>query len=393
MSGLHGLGVSLTTAVILTVSAGSTASAETVSVDLTLVPATDQVNRVHLTLSVVALGVPNSDTESTTVTGNALADLTVGFNHATHEATVTGLEFTGGEYSFSPVQFELGYPLLGSIHATAEGIGGTLDTPNPPGSVAGQTFPAEQHEAIVSRGVVHAWATGYLETRFEPMTIDLSDEPIPAPGSGTGTLVVSSAALAAEVAWYDVILELPLNFSETVYEDELVSAGISGTGRFRAEGRFSRRVPILGDVNGDGLVTAADIDVLYDHVPSTEPAYDVNGDGVVSQADVDALVRGVLGSEYGDANLDGRVDFLDYLAFKCNVAGGGPAGWLDCDFDGDDDVDGLDFDLLEGGFGFSAPGGATAAPGAVPEPAALSLLALGACLSLRKKRGRESFSA
>jgi len=183
-----------------------------------------------------------------------------------------------------------------------------------------------------------------------------------------------------------VILELPVDFDEIVYEDELVSAGISGSGRFRAEGRFSRRTPILGDVNGDGVVTAADIDVLYDHVPSTDPAYDVNGDRAVSQADVDRLVRGVLGGEYGDANLDGRVDFLDYLAFKRNVAADGPAGWLDGDFDGDDDVDRLDFHLLGGGFGWGVPGGA-AVPGALPEPAAVFLLASGTLAIVGRRRG------
>jgi len=106
------------------------ASAETVSVGLVFVPATDQLNRVRLTLSVTALAVPKTDTEYTAVTGNALADLTVAFNHATHEAIVTGLEFTGGTYAFSSVRFDLDYGLLGGIHATADNIGGTLDTPS-----------------------------------------------------------------------------------------------------------------------------------------------------------------------------------------------------------------------------------------------------------------------
>ena len=53
----------------------------------------------------------------------------------------------------------------------------------------------------------------------------------------------------------------------------------------------------------------------------------------------------------GDADLDGTVGYLDYLAFKYNVGKVPATGWRSCDFDGDEDVDGNDFLLLEMNFG------------------------------------------
>jgi len=367
--------------------AASALGEEVFSVDLTFDPPTAQHNTLQLTLSVTALGTPKSDTETTQVTGNALVSVTASYNHASQMATVTGLEFTGGAYSFSPVHFDLNYGLfVGHLYADATGVGGTLDTPNPPGSVTDEAFPGSEHEAIVNRGTVHAWGTALVGAAFDETTIDLSQTPIAATSTHDGTLRVSAPTLANGQATYAVTMEMPVAIDELIYDDGSASASIAGSGTFRATGQFTRAVPMLGDLNGDGLVDVVDVDTLFAHLPSAEPEYDVNGDGSVTGADADVLVRDLLGSQYGDADLNGCVDHLDYLTVKAALAGMGSPGWAGGDFNGDLHVDGADLDILAAHFGwFAAP---AAPPAALPEPATLVLLAaLAPMIRPRRVRG------
>ncbi len=115
---------------------------------------------------------------------------------------------------------------------------------------------------------------------------------------------------------------------------------------------------------------------------------DMNGDLAIGQADVDTVVRTVLGTEYGDANLDGDVDVFefggggDFQILNSNLGRTGSVGWADGDFNGDDDVDVFQFDgdgdfqLLNGNLGFNAGGSSAltvteAAASSVAEPSAL----------------------
>ncbi|MEM7682151.1 MAG: PEP-CTERM sorting domain-containing protein [Planctomycetota bacterium] len=91
------------------------------------------------------------------------------------------------------------------------------------------------------------------------------------------------------------------------------------------------------------------------------------------------LVGGVVVD--GDANGDGDVDLLDFDILAGNFgAGPGAVGGASIgDFNGDGNVDLLDFDILAGNFGFTSPS-------AVPEPASIGLLGLGAAALLRRRR-------
>jgi hypothetical protein len=55
------------------------------------------------------------------------------------------------------------------------------------------------------------------------------------------------------------------------------------------------------------------------------------GGGLAS--DTDFLIRVILGTEYGDANLDGRIDILDLDLIGQGLQGFG-TGWTFGDFDG-----------------------------------------------------------
>jgi len=69
-----------------------------------------------------------------------------------------------------------------------------------------------------------------------------------------------------------------------------------------------------------------------------------------------------------DADLDGDVDFGDYMILEAWF--GGPGDWSKGDFDFDGDIDFGDYMILEAAFGDSVPAGAVA----VPEPGTLVML-------------------
>ena len=135
--------------------------------------------------------------------------------------------------------------------------------------------------------------------------------------------------------------------------------------------------PTFGDFDADGDIDGADLDALAAASPN-DLTFDLDGDGIVKStasgsgvsSDLDYLVRTILGTEYGDANLDGEVDILDFALLGQGFQGLG-TGWQFGDFSGSGGAtDIVDFDLLGQFFGFSS---AAAANSAIPEPAAISL--------------------
>jgi len=217
--------------------------ADTASVDLVLVPPSGGVNRFDITVVALDWDTERHDTDTTTVTGNALSVLTFSLDPTTCEASVTGLEFTGGRIAISNPSFSLSYGLLGSINAAGGGISGTLDTPVPPGSVFGSTFQASEHEMILDQGTFHASGTGVVGGLFDPMTINLAAAPITAPAQGTGVLSVSSPAVAGRAGTYDVTVTLPVNFNERVLDNDPLFVDVVGTGTLKATGQLTYPLP------------------------------------------------------------------------------------------------------------------------------------------------------
>ena len=160
-----------------------------------------------------------------------------------------------------------------------------------------------------------------------------------------------------------------------------------GTRPSSQDARLGFRVAMLnplGDFGESGVVTAVDIDLLSEAMSDEDAAsiFDLDQNDVVDLADHQFWVKEIAGSHFGDADLNGSVDFTDFLQLSANF--NQPAGWAGGDFDGNGMADFADFLLLSDNFGKSSGVLAT-----VPEPSGMQLAAMCAgvgWLSLCRRR-------
>ena len=127
-----------------------------------------------------------------------------------------------------------------------------------------------------------------------------------------------------------------------------------------------------GDLDFDGDFAASDIDLMFANLSSADPLFDLDKDGDADDGDLDFLVETLLGTFYGDANVDGRVDAADLNAVGLNWRGN-ISGWANGNFNGDNIVDAADLNLLALNWQNGVP--AVASP--IPEPASAGLLLFG----------------
>jgi hypothetical protein len=145
-----------------------------------------------------------------------------------------------------------------------------------------------------------------------------------------------------------------------------------------------------GDFDADGDLDAADINALSAAVrtSSTDSKFDVNTDGTVSDADRTVWIETLKRTYFGDANLDGEFNSGDFVAVFTvgKYETGGQALWEEGDWSGDGLFNSSDFvgAFQAGGYEL----GPRPAVASIPEPASMSLLALGVFggLLLRRRR-------
>jgi len=155
----------------------------------------------------------------------------------------------------------------------------------------------------------------------------------------------------------------------------------------------------LGDLDGSGVLDAADIDLLTSAILAGDAnsRFDLDANGVVAAGDRQYWVESLKRTWFGDANLDGSFDTGDLVAVfqrgQYEDAVAGNSRWSDGDWDGDREFSSADFIVAFQGGGFEqGPRVAVAVP--VPEPAA-AVLMLPACLlvhGLRRRKGRPACS-
>lgn len=151
---------------------------------------------------------------------------------------------------------------------------------------------------------------------------------------------------------------------------------------------------VAGDIDFSGTIDPSDVDWLRTAAEqpelyrslfgiSAEESADLTGDSNVDEADVDHLLHVIVGTSYGDLNLDGSVDQTDLSLWETGFGLSSGGGYSDGDIDGDHDVDGNDFLAMQRQIGSGVPPVASSL--AVPEPHSLVLvLAAVFCIRMRK---------
>ena len=199
----------------------------------------------------------------------------------------------------------------------------------------------------------------------------------PPVGSGTG-FIWRNGVLQELTSYVESVgVPIPDNFMMNL---PLAISGdgktISGLGRnsvtFAASG-FVVSLRSNGDFDNDGDFACADVDSLMAEIMAgTDRGYfDLTDDGVVDDLDLTAWLAAAGAAEnpsgnpylFGDANLNGTVDGIDFIAWNMNKFAS--AGWCGGDFNADGFADGSDF-ILWNMNKFTSADGFTA----VPEPTA-----------------------
>ena len=137
-------------------------------------------------------------------------------------------------------------------------------------------------------------------------------------------------------------------------DDELYfSAWTEANGRELWSMQLNPDDAIQGDLDGDGVVGAGDIDLLFAAIrdSSSVARLDLDSNGAVDDFDVSFLTETVLQTVRGDVNLDGQVAFDDFLVLSANFEKGSSATREDGDLNGDQVVNFADFLFLAADFG------------------------------------------
>ncbi|MCA9262809.1 MAG: lamin tail domain-containing protein, partial [Planctomycetales bacterium] len=103
---------------------------------------------------------------------------------------------------------------------------------------------------------------------------------------------------------------------------------------------------VRGDLNADAVVNLADVLEMTAalRAGSTSGVFDLDHNGVVETADLHELIMSELHTLPGDANLDGRVDGVDFGTWQANRFQAG-TDWTTADFNGDGLTDVIDFNI------------------------------------------------
>ena len=240
-------GLPLTLVLSLMLTGGATAQVRGSTV-LTLSDAPD-VNILNVTLSAVGI----EDEQDSVLGGTVNAIL--GIDPATDQ--VSEFTLTSGDLTATDMDFSLLGGLIADV--SLSGIKATLVT-----SSAGLVDPATgqfdgaQHQVTLHQGAISGTSiAGAVDENF-------SQNPVSGAGSGTGTVTITRTATEGNIVTYDILVLLPLDFSNPLQEgvDVVVDATIQMEGSIEVpldpylgwtEANGIPEAPFEGDHNGDGI--------------------------------------------------------------------------------------------------------------------------------------------
>ena len=140
----------------------------------------------------------------------------------------------------------------------------------------------------------------------------------------------------------------------------------NGDSRADIAGPSGRETPGYAPIGADGVIDGYDIDYVtrqfkrnpnvadgalnWDNTAEAiggDLSADINGDRVIDKNDVCELVRNVLGTTFGDVNLDGVVNCADVALVTAHL--GQPGGWAQGDMNGDGVINSADLAIVRSG--------------------------------------------
>lgn len=138
---------------------------------------------------------------------------------------------------------------------------------------------------------------------------------------------------------------------------------------------------LIGDFNNNDILDDEDIDLLSVAIrtATNNVEFNLDGDADINEQDRAVWVQDLAKTFFGDADLDGDVEFSDFVRLANGF--GSDGGWADGDFDGDGTVAFADFVIVANNFGMST------SLANVPEPEIMpwGLLSLAAVALLRRR--------
>ena len=178
--------------------------------------------------------------------------------------------------------------------------------------------------------------------------------------AGEHTVAFNEAGIALVQSWLD---SPETNYGLILFDAEGTDGIEIRTSEFDVPSQRPRleltyRAALQGDFNRDFVLDESDIDLLCQALRDGSEAsdFDLNLDGTLSESDLDEMIFEVLGTSYGDANLDGIFNSSDLVKifqvgeFEDDVDGN--STWSDGDWncDGDFTTSDLVVAFRAGGF-------------------------------------------
>ncbi len=282
--------LTLLVAVVLTEGTQCVSAVEVVRplVPFSLIAPTGSTNRLQLTLRETQTIFRLSDTETTSVTGSLTGNIRT--DVVGNSVEVTGLEFSGGQFALSNVNFNISIIFVGNITASTSNLQGTINTIPRFGDVVDGQFNTNEHAITVNNGTIAVG--GSLVT---PTSVNLAQSPLTLTADSTGTVVLTELGMTGRIRDYRARITIPVNVTEPI---EGQPAEITAIGNIVADGFFSIDFAIPGDFNGDDRVDAADYTVWRDNLGGGETTLAMGSGSGNATVDADdyALWRSHFGS-------------------------------------------------------------------------------------------------
>ena len=88
---------------------------------------------------------------------------------------------------------------------------------------------------------------------------------------------------------------------------------VSSLGELPTPTVYFNQFRLAGDLTNDGILDIADVDRLCAAIRDNEHQFDIDGNESIDGDDLDFMIRSLIGSTFGDANLDGVFDSADLV--------------------------------------------------------------------------------